>query len=78
MKALLPSLTVILASVPDDVSTDNTPQTSQRGKKRSRNFEGDEVFKLSRKVVCESDADGKAVLAALDGAAIIIFLQSRG
>ncbi|RDB22742.1 Pre-rRNA-processing protein rix1 [Hypsizygus marmoreus] len=68
-KAILPSLAVILAT-PSEVqaSADSTASSNKnkKGKKRARAYEGDEVFKLSREVICPNADDGKVLLAALE------------
>ena len=40
---------------------------SKRGKKRSRGYEGDEVFGVGRGILCETDEDTEHLLAALEG-----------
>jgi hypothetical protein len=69
-KAVLPSISVILSAPTGSQSTENTPAMSSRGKKgrkRARGYEGDEVFKLSREVICPTIDDGRVLLAALEG-----------
>ena len=50
---------------------DSEAKTSQaqnrKGKKRARGYEGDEVFKLGREVVCSTVDDGQLLLTAVDG-----------
>lgn len=67
-RAVLPSLTILLASQSqthreDDVN--GSAAKSRKGKKRARGYEGDEVFK-TREVVCPSKEDGETVIAALN------------
>ncbi|KAG6812998.1 hypothetical protein H0H92_014929 [Tricholoma furcatifolium] len=69
-KAVLPLLSVVLATPspsesqsPEDVGNS---QKSKKGKKRARGYEGDEVFKLTREVICPGPEDGKVLLAALN------------
>lgn len=40
--------------------------TEKRGKKRARIFEGDEVFKVAREIICRTDDDRLVILTALD------------
>ncbi|KAG6833947.1 hypothetical protein H0H87_007958 [Tephrocybe sp. NHM501043] len=67
-KAVLPSLSVVLASPAEIQAPDDTPasQKSKKGKKRARGYEGDEVFKLSREVICPGPDEGKALFAAVE------------
>jgi hypothetical protein len=70
-KAVLPSLSVVLATPTESEDTENTAAASTRskkGKKRARGYEGDEIFKLSRGVVCPSLDDGNVLIAAFEGA----------
>jgi hypothetical protein len=66
-KAVLPLLTVILnpASVIKDGS--EVQGGSKNSRKRARNYEGDEVFKTTRDVLCPSAVDAQILLNALDG-----------
>lgn len=70
-KAVLPSLSVILATPTESEDTRSTAAAassrSKKGKKRARGYEGDEVFKLSRSVICPSLDDGKVIIAAFEG-----------
>lgn len=43
-----------------------TSVTEKRGKKRARIFEGDEVFKVAREIICRTDDDRLVILTALD------------
>lgn len=66
MRAVLPSLTVILSSSNGvDVSPEDSK--SNKGKKKAKNYTGDEVFKLTRDVICPTEADAQVVLSALQG-----------
>ncbi|TFK43691.1 rRNA processing/ribosome biogenesis-domain-containing protein [Crucibulum laeve] len=66
-KAVLPSLSVVLTSAPDAPSLYGNVMSTKdkKGKKKARNYEGEEVFKVSREVVCQTSDDGKVLLAAL-------------
>jgi hypothetical protein len=66
-KAVLPSISVILSSPSGPQSAENIPGRGKKAKKRSRGYEGDEVFKLSREVICPTIDDGKVLLTALEG-----------
>ena len=69
-KAVLPSITVILSSPSDSQHFENTSVRSSKGKKgrkRARDYEGDEVFKLSREVICPNIDEGKVLLTAFQG-----------
>lgn len=69
MKALLPSVSVILIAQSDVPQKDNGSATgrTKKSKKRTRGYEGDEIFKISREVVCPTVDDGKVLLSALEG-----------
>ncbi|KAJ7904735.1 hypothetical protein B0H14DRAFT_3421490 [Mycena olivaceomarginata] len=74
-RAIVPLLSVVLAKEPDARESDGTAQgRSKKSKKRAREFEGDEVFKISREVVCPTADEGSALLAAF--AAIRLVLQN--
>ena len=45
----------------------STAASSKKGKKRARGYEGDEVFKVGRTVLCPSSEDREIILASLDG-----------
>ncbi|KIK04644.1 hypothetical protein K443DRAFT_675661 [Laccaria amethystina LaAM-08-1] len=64
-RAVLPSITAILFTT-SSREDDSTLLRSKRSKKRARNFEGEEVFKASRNVVCPTFLHGRVLLAALD------------
>ena len=67
-KVLLVAISQLLRSRPDDqMEVSGNGHRSKRGKKRAREYEGDEVFKLSRDVLFTSQADGGALLLAFDG-----------
>ena len=67
-RAVLPSLTALLASQSqaqrDDDPISSTTKT-RKGKKRARGYEGDEVFK-TREVVCPTKEAGEVILTALE------------
>jgi hypothetical protein len=66
-KALLPSLCAVLAAQSESHRSGYNSSKSKKGKKRVQGYEGDELFKVSREVICPTIEDGKVVLATLDG-----------
>lgn len=67
-KNVVPSIAAILSTTPGiPGSTEPSSSKNNKGKKRSRNYEGDEIFNVSREVVCATDEEGKVLLASIDG-----------
>jgi hypothetical protein len=72
-KAILPSLTVVLATQPAEVQHSDEPAgfssagKNKKSKKRPRGYEGDEVFKVTREIICPTREDELVLLAALNG-----------
>ncbi|KAF8238885.1 hypothetical protein L208DRAFT_1421135 [Tricholoma matsutake] len=69
VKTILPSISDILSAPPDSQNPENTPAMSNRGRKgrkRARGYEGDEVFKVVREVICPTIDHGKVLLTALE------------
>jgi hypothetical protein len=68
-KTILPSIAAVLSTTPGNVpcSTELSSGRNNKGKKRSRNYEGDEIFNVSREVACATDGEGKVLLASIDG-----------
>jgi hypothetical protein len=67
-KNIVPSIAAILSTTPGNPSsTEPSSGKNNKGKKRSRNYEGDEIFNVSREVVCATDEEGKVLLASIDG-----------
>ncbi|KAI0743285.1 rRNA processing/ribosome biogenesis-domain-containing protein [Irpex lacteus] len=76
MRAILPNLTVPLASQSEAAAApqkqsahDDSAQgggRSRKAKKRARGYEGDEVFKVSRGILCPTKETGEVVLVTLD------------
>ncbi|KAF9464353.1 rRNA processing/ribosome biogenesis-domain-containing protein [Collybia nuda] len=64
-RAVLPSLFIIL-DTPTELEGRSSVTKSKKGKRRARDYEGDEVFNLSRSVICPSLDDGKVILVALE------------
>ncbi|KAF9012654.1 rRNA processing/ribosome biogenesis-domain-containing protein [Cyathus striatus] len=46
-------------------SSEITSGKGKKSKKRARNYEGDEVFSVTKEVMCPTEDEGKALLAAL-------------
>jgi len=68
MKATIPSISRVLSgSVNNTGSNSSAPVKGRKGKKKTQNYEGDEIFSSARVVVCPTDMDGKVVLTALEG-----------
>ncbi|KAF8969481.1 rRNA processing/ribosome biogenesis-domain-containing protein [Flammula alnicola] len=67
-KAVLPSVTNLLTTSSNGSSGDNEPSSSKssKGKKRARNYEGDEVFKVSRQVAYPTAEEGEILLSSID------------
>ncbi|KAF7352611.1 Pre-rRNA-processing protein rix1 [Mycena venus] len=74
-RAIVPLISIVLAKEPDAVrETEGVSGRSKKSKKRAREFEGDEVFKISRDVVCSTVDEGNVLLAAF--AVIRLVLQN--
>ena len=83
-RAVLPSVTALLSTQTDVQKEDDAAQAAgkgKKGKKRARGYEGDEVFKTSRPMLCPTKVAGQVVLAALDGLSdhrpVLPFADSR-
>lgn len=61
-------MTSLLSSESDAKPQDEsgTGTGRKKGKKRARGYEGDEVFKTAREVLCATEEDGDVVIAALE------------
>ncbi|KAH8118617.1 rRNA processing/ribosome biogenesis-domain-containing protein [Phellopilus nigrolimitatus] len=67
VKVILPSIAGILSGkVSGEDPAASVDVGGKKGKKRARGYEGDEIFKVGRDVLCESALEGDMVLAALD------------
>ena len=70
-RAIVPSLTTLLSTQADVQKEEDNAQAgatkSKKGKKRARGYEGDEVFKISRQMVCLTEVAGEVVLTSLEG-----------
>ncbi|KZP24698.1 hypothetical protein FIBSPDRAFT_951090 [Athelia psychrophila] len=72
-KALLTSLTGLLSTQSDAQPTDAAAGgKSGKGKKRARGYEGDEVFKTTRAVICAGEVEGEVVVAALEALQLVL------
>ncbi|KAF7301847.1 RIX1 domain-containing protein [Mycena indigotica] len=63
-KIVLPLARVVLAREGDTRTTDSEVGQSKKGKKRAREFEGDEILRFSRDVICPTALDDGVLLAA--------------
>jgi hypothetical protein len=61
------SLTPLLSTQPEGNSTEPNSGPSKKSRKRRRDYEGDDVFRLSKAVICSSPAEEEVILCALDG-----------
>ncbi|KAI9000871.1 rRNA processing/ribosome biogenesis-domain-containing protein [Trametes punicea] len=69
VRVTMPLLTVLLSarSLAAPASEPGSTQgKSNKGKKRARGYEGDEVFKLSREIICQTPDEGDILLMAVD------------
>jgi hypothetical protein len=74
-KSALKNASILLGPRSDISSGDsNTNSTgrSKKGKKRAREYEGDEVFKLTHGEICATNADGNALLLSIDGVSFVL------
>jgi hypothetical protein len=67
-KSILPSISKILTTS-SGTPTDNEPSSSKSksGKKRARNYEGDEVFKTQYQTACPTAKEEQILLTSIDG-----------
>lgn len=66
----MPLLATVLSTRSSNKANDeaNVTQTkTTKGKKRGRGYEGDEVFKIRREVLCPTEVEGQVLLASVDG-----------
>lgn len=66
IKAIMLSLMPLLSTQSYAHTGETGSGQNKKGRKRRRDFEGDEVFKLSKDVICSSIVEGKAIICALD------------
>lgn len=69
VKALLPTLTVVLESKSqgDDTKNAITGNGSKKSKKRARDMEGDQVLRTTTSVAYPTKQEGETALITLDG-----------
>jgi hypothetical protein len=69
VKSLLPIIAALLPRKSDiqQQLQEYSTAASKKGKKRTRGYEGDEIFKVGVGVLCPTLEDGEIVEAALDG-----------
>ncbi|KAJ7490368.1 rRNA processing/ribosome biogenesis-domain-containing protein [Mycena galericulata] len=73
-RAILPLISIVLAKQADVQDADNDmPGRSKKSKKRAREYEGDEVFKISREVVCSNLEDGNGLFTAFEVMRLVLF-----
>jgi hypothetical protein len=66
-RTIVPFLSVVLAKQADARDDTDAPGRTKKSKKRAREYEGDEVFRISREVVCATAQEGDTLLAAFAG-----------
>ncbi|KAF9569005.1 hypothetical protein CPC08DRAFT_678642 [Agrocybe pediades] len=71
-KAVLPSLTRILSASTTNIDSEPSSSKSKNAKKRARNYEGDEVFKMTRQVTYATAEEGEVALISLDVAHVLL------
>ncbi|KAI0720268.1 rRNA processing/ribosome biogenesis-domain-containing protein [Cerioporus squamosus] len=68
-RSVMPLLAVVLAKRSTSGGSDEQGATQgkgRKGKKRARGYEGDEVFKVGRELVCVTATDSEILLASVD------------
>ncbi|KAG6821542.1 hypothetical protein H0H93_000051 [Arthromyces matolae] len=71
-KAVLPSLSILLVAPSETQTTEESSQSSKKGKKRARGYEGDEVFRLTKELICPGPIEGKVLLSALEVVRLVL------
>lgn len=69
VRATLPLLAALLSTRPQAGSENEQTfgqSRSKKGKKRARGYEGDEVFKVGREVICSTVEEGDILLVSVD------------
>ncbi|KAG0709826.1 rRNA processing/ribosome biogenesis-domain-containing protein [Suillus ampliporus] len=66
VKAIMLSLMPLLSTQSDSHPGETNSGQNKKGRKRRRDYEGDEVFRLSKDVICTSTAEEEDILCALD------------
>src|SRR5258708_22005330 len=68
VKAVLPSIMRVVTPPSTNLETvERSPNKTKSGKKRARNFEGEEIFQRSYEVICPTLEDREAILISIDG-----------
>ncbi|KAI0638331.1 rRNA processing/ribosome biogenesis-domain-containing protein [Trametes polyzona] len=68
-RATMPLLTIVLSKRSDmdtEAGQASAHGRSKKGKKRARGYEGDEVFKVGRGIICPTAEEGDVLLVAVD------------
>ncbi|EPT03591.1 hypothetical protein FOMPIDRAFT_1046630 [Fomitopsis schrenkii] len=74
-RAVAPSLAVLLSTksqAQEGAGTTASKARNRKGKKRARGYEGDEVFNVTAKVICNSKVDGDVLLASIDVVRLVL------
>ena len=69
VRAILPKLAVVLSNRSQSGAEGEQASgqgRSKKGRRRARGYEGDEVFKVGREIVCVTAEEGTALLVSLD------------
>ena len=73
-RAAMPFLAVILSKRSHSGADDEQGAVqgrSKKGKKRARGYEGDELFKVGREVICLTTTEGDVLVASVDGMCLL-------
>jgi hypothetical protein len=65
-KTVLPLVTILLGDQ-TEVPREEGATSSRKGKKRARAYEGDELLKTGRDIICHTVVEGQTILAAVQG-----------
>ena len=72
VKAVLPSIMRMVISPPSDLEVPEIPSNKTKsGRKRARNFEGEEILKTPSEIICPMPEDREVVLISVDGMSAI-------
>lgn len=69
-RATMPLLTIVLSKRSEtngESESSGAQGRSKKSRKRARGYEGDEVFKVGREIVCATAEEGDILLTAVDG-----------
>jgi len=67
VKAVLPSIMRVVTPPSTNLETIERSNKTKSGKKRARNFEGEEIFQRSCGIICPTLEDREAILISIDG-----------